>query len=151
MWKYSGCKLYTEGIIWCDIPSSSNQNHQSHYGKHTNGQEDYVLSPDFQDTNSTERSKFFQRLGFFVKLMLKISKGPGSQKQQTADPTVSSCSLTYQCYSKGSSAHKASLVAQTVKNLHAMWPIQVWSLGQEDPLEKEMATHSSLENSKDWL
>ena len=24
-----------------------------------------------------------------------------------------------------------------------MWEIQIWSLGQEDPLEKEMATHSS--------
>ena len=33
-----------------------------------------------------------------------------------------------------------------------MWEIQVRSLGQEDPLEKEMATHSSifcLENSMD--
>ena len=38
----------------------------------------------------------------------------------------------------------ASLVAQTVKNLPAMWEAWVWSLGQEDPLEKEMATHSSI-------
>ena len=30
-----------------------------------------------------------------------------------------------------------------VKSLHAMWEIQVQSLGQEDPPEKEMATHSS--------
>ena len=29
------------------------------------------------------------------------------------------------------------------KNLHAMWETQVHSLGQEDPLEKGMATHSS--------
>ena len=29
------------------------------------------------------------------------------------------------------------------KSLPAMWETQVWSLGQEDPLEKEMATHSS--------
>ena len=36
-----------------------------------------------------------------------------------------------------------SLVAQTVKHLPAMWEIQVLSLGQEDTLEKEMATHSS--------
>ena len=36
------------------------------------------------------------------------------------------------------------LVAQTVKNLPAVWETQVGSLGQEDPLEKEMATHSSL-------
>ena len=38
----------------------------------------------------------------------------------------------------------ASLVAQTVKNLPAMQETQVQSLGREDPLEKEMATHSSI-------
>ena len=37
----------------------------------------------------------------------------------------------------------ASLVAQMVNCLHAMWDTQVRSLGGEDPLEKEMATHSS--------
>ena len=36
----------------------------------------------------------------------------------------------------------ASLVAQTVKCLPAMWETQVRSLGREDPLETEMATHS---------
>ena len=39
--------------------------------------------------------------------------------------------------------HRASLVAQTVKRLPAMLETQVRSLGQEDPLEKEMAIHSS--------
>ena len=38
----------------------------------------------------------------------------------------------------------ASLVAHMVKNLPAMWETQVQSLGQEDPLEEEMATHSSI-------
>ena len=37
----------------------------------------------------------------------------------------------------------ASLVAQMVKCLPTMWETQVRSLGWEDPLEKEMATHSS--------
>ena len=37
----------------------------------------------------------------------------------------------------------ASLIAQTVKNLPAMKETQVWALGREDALEKEMATHSS--------
>ena len=37
-----------------------------------------------------------------------------------------------------------SLVAQTAKNLPTMWETQLHSLGQEDPLEKEMATHSSI-------
>ena len=34
-------------------------------------------------------------------------------------------------------------MAQTVRNLPAMQETWVQSLGQEDPLEKEMATHSS--------
>ena len=37
----------------------------------------------------------------------------------------------------------ASLVAQTVKSLPAMRETRVQFLGQEDPLEKEMAIHSS--------
>ena len=37
----------------------------------------------------------------------------------------------------------ASLVAQTVKRLPAMQETRVQFLGQEDPLEKEMAIHSS--------
>ena len=39
---------------------------------------------------------------------------------------------------------RASLVAQLVKNLPAVWETQVQSLGWEDPLEKGMATHSSV-------
>ena len=38
----------------------------------------------------------------------------------------------------------SSLVAQTVKRLPTMWEIWVQSLGREDLLEKEMATHSSI-------
>ena len=41
----------------------------------------------------------------------------------------------------------ASLVAQTVTNLPAMQETQVQSLGQEDSLDKGMATHSSI---LDW-
>ena len=40
-----------------------------------------------------------------------------------------------------------SLMAQMGKNLPAMRETQILSLGQEDPLEKEMATHSSI---LDW-
>ena len=35
-------------------------------------------------------------------------------------------------------------MAQSVKSLPAMWETQVQSLGWEDPLEKEMATHLSI-------
>ena len=38
----------------------------------------------------------------------------------------------------------ASLVAQMVKNLPAMQETRVWSLGQENPLKKGMATHSCI-------
>ena len=38
----------------------------------------------------------------------------------------------------------ASLVAQMVKSLPTMWEVQVQSLGWDDPLEKGMATHSSI-------
>ena len=44
---------------------------------------------------------------------------------------------------KSSSLERDSLVAQMVKNLPAMQETWVQSLGQEEPLEKEMATHSS--------
>ena len=39
---------------------------------------------------------------------------------------------------------RASLVAQPVKNLPAMWETWVRSLGWEDPLEEGTATHSSI-------
>ena len=38
----------------------------------------------------------------------------------------------------------ASLGAQRLKRLPGMWETQVRSLAWEDPLEKEMATHSSI-------
>ena len=54
----------------------------------------------------------------------------------------------YYCFFNGEKfqiqVEKASLVVQMVKNLPAMWESQVPSLGRENPLEKEMATHSSI-------
>ena len=41
------------------------------------------------------------------------------------------------------SSQRASLVAQMVKNLPAMWETWVGSLGQEDSLAEEMVTHFS--------
>ena len=35
-------------------------------------------------------------------------------------------------------------MAQMLKRLPGMWEARVRSLGREDPLEKEMATHSSI-------
>ena len=41
-------------------------------------------------------------------------------------------------------ATRASLVAQLVKNLPAMWETHIGSLGWEDPLEEGTATHFSI-------
>ena len=49
--------------------------------------------------------------------------------------------LTKYCWAVELLGHR--VVAQMVKCLPAMWETQVQSLGQEDALEKEMATHSS--------
>ena len=54
---------------------------------------------------------------------------------QEVGPALSKCFLPL-CW--------ASLVAQTVKHLSAMQETWVQSLGWEDPLEKEMAAHSSI-------
>ena len=95
-----------------------------------------------------ECSKFFKpgfsntlTINFLMfKLVLEKAEEPevqlptsaGSQgKQENSRKTSTSASLT-------------SLVAQTVERLPTMQDTQVQSLGQEDLLEKEMATHSSI-------
>ena len=45
---------------------------------------------------------------------------------------------------KGNTQPPDSSVAQSVKNLPSMEETRVWSLGQEDPLEKEIAIHCSI-------
>ena len=47
-------------------------------------------------------------------------------------------------YLAASKPRRASLVAQMVKSLPAVWETRVRFLCWEDPLEKEMATHSSI-------
>ena len=60
--------------------------------------------------------------------------GRGETRAGKSDELPFSLNVTYP---------RASLVAQRVKRLFAMWETWVWSLGWEDPLEKEMAAHSS--------
>ena len=54
------------------------------------------------------------------------------------------CEPTYGLFWYMLHRHRASLVAQLVKNLPTVWETWVWSLGWEDPLEKGKATHSSI-------
>ena len=53
------------------------------------------------------------------------------------------CKLLEEKISEGISLG-CDVLAQTEKNLPAMWETQVRSLGQKDPLEKELATHSRI-------
>ena len=57
---------------------------------------------------------------------------------------VSNIFVWNKCYLKYYILSSNWSMAQQVKNLPAMQETQIWSLGQEDPLEEEMATHSSL-------
>ena len=51
----------------------------------------------------------------------------------------------YQSYFRGKQCDvETSLVAQTAKHLPTVWETRVQSLGQEDLLEEEMTTHSSI-------
>ena len=56
--------------------------------------------------------------------------------------------LQYSCLEnpmdRGTGCRLLSMVAQRLKHLPPMWETQVRSLGREDPLEKEMVTHSSI-------
>ena len=87
--------------------------------------------------------------GSSVHRILQANTGVGCHAQWVAffrgsswprDQMCISCG-SYICY--GPRTFLTSLVAQTVKCLPTMQETQVRSLDQEDPLEKEMATHSS--------
>ena len=58
--------------------------------------------------------------------------------QKFVEQQNKSMSIIYLLYTR------ASLAAQTVKSLPALRETRVWSLGREDSLVKEMATHSSI-------
>ena len=60
------------------------------------------------------------------------------------NPGIEPASLMFPALAGGFFTTRASLVAQRLKRLPAMQETQVQSLGREDPLEKEMATHSSI-------
>ena len=65
--------------------------------------------------------------------------GSGGKRSNSSSKKKKDC----EAFSWPHSLNQASVVAQTVKRLPTMWETQVRSLGWEDPLEKEMATHSS--------
>ena len=103
-----------------------------------------------QEEQFTSRSRGMKEQSFFQ----KWSEIQDGKRWGWKDEFVLNCKDLYTeyigvwylsarpCFSKWS--HATSLVAQTIKRLPTMSEIRVQSLGQEDPLEKEMATHSSI-------
>ena len=84
------------------------------------------------------RTHFLQFPAFFQVLMsVGITGSPGAFLSQSM---IYSTVKLKRC----NDISRASLVAQRLQCLPAMWETWVRSLGQEDPLEKEMATHSSI-------
>ena len=58
-------------------------------------------------------------------------------------------SLSYRIFLRQNCcSQRASQVTQIVKNLPAMQKTQVWSLGREDPLEKDIATHGEFHGQR---
>ena len=77
----------------------------------------------------------------------RLQRGQLWQGSKESDTTVTEHS-TAECHlviviRTGLQVPWASLVAQEVKRLSTMWETWVLSLGREDPLEKELANHSS--------
>ena len=89
--------------------------------------------PGSQVTSVKTQEQPKQRIPFHSPLSLTTSFPDHCQ------PLPGTLSITYLPISLG-----ASLVAQIVKNLLAMQETWVQFLGQEDPLEKGMATHPSI-------
>ena len=67
-----------------------------------------------------------------------------SSRRKNFKTRKSKPSLPFSSWLQNTFEKWASLVTQTVKNLSAMWETHAQSLGQEDALEKGMATHSSI-------
>ena len=70
--------------------------------------------------------------------------GNGGRGDNSGSSNSSKGSNNSSSNSNSSRSYRASLVAQMVKNLPAMWETQVQSLGWENPLQKGMATVSSV-------
>ena len=83
---------------------------------------------------------FFQKQLTYPKLYIKKQWN----MQSYAGAAVLTLIETRLSFCIPSHIQRASLVAQRLKRLPAMQETWVQSLGQEDPLEKEMATHSSI-------
>ena len=87
-----------------------------------------------------------KKVKFFCKIqgLWHPCEGLLSQKTGSKAETLTQSLIHYHLVNNPASCYQQYLVLQAVKNLPAMQETRVWSLGQEDPLAKGMATHPSL-------
>ena len=106
-----------------------------------------MLSEDHIPRNSTE-SLLFTQMKISQEIVMRglaFQQVGCEGKEATGRGLLSGKHFgTILCFTIVNVLFWASLVAQMVKTLPAIQEIQVRSLGQEDPLEKGMATHSSI-------
>ena len=100
-------------------------------------------------TRETQRLFFFNGDGFLVSIFQIMIRNFGGEAEKLIFKTISRwlwyyARLKNYLFQPPMQCCGASLVAQRLKCLPAMWETWVRSLGREDPLEKEMATHSSI-------
>ena len=88
---------------------------------------EYILY-NFNSVKFTAVCLLATHLSYFVKVLCVL--------KSSVSPALISCGILYVLI-------RASLVAQMAKHLPAMQETRVRFRGQEDPLEKEMAIHSS--------
>ena len=74
----------------------------------------------------------------------ELGLNPGYNKCQSYDQELNLSPLSLLLVYKDNKEPWASLVPQRLKRLPEMQETRVRSLGREDPLEKEIATHSSI-------
>ena len=96
---------------------------------------------------STKKQKQKQKICFISQLNSQwgqqLIKGRSLKPNQVLPPNIALLTLSW-CNGLIMLHFGASLVVQRLKHLPAMWETWVRSLGQEYPVEKEMATHSSI-------
>ena len=83
--------------------------------------------------------KVFRQMGCSAKPRCWLCRGDYLASVIEQPHSLRSARVLFNLEQRGS-----SLVAQMVKSLPATQETQVWFLGQEDPLEKKMVTHSSV-------
>ena len=122
-------------ISWMQSPSAEAQEDKGCYCLHC-----FPIYKPWSDGTGCHDLHFVKAEPAFSLSSFTFIKGLFSSSSVSAIRVVSSAYLRLLIFLPAG----ASLVAQRLKSLPAMQETWVWSLGREDPLEKEMATHSNI-------